>query len=134
MLRLGSLAALLFASACTLEYAPQASGTQTTPSTGSGLTDDAASGACEDRAIDVEALLASYCAGCHGNGNTVAGFRDVLQHERLIASGKIVPGRPAESQLYVFVETGFMPRTDRKPSTGEIAVLRAWIECGAPAW
>lgn len=147
----GVIAALLWAAGCALECAPEAGDSSTAQLRSAVLESEAEAGTeplelaeaeppleadeeCAGFALAVEALFTSYCAGCHGNGKAEGGFDAVLQHDELIASRRIVPAEPAASRVYVFVESGVMPRTERKPSADEIAVLRSWIECGAPAW
>src|SRR5262249_36978330 len=46
-----------------------------------------------------------------------------------------LPGQPDESELYQRVRDGEMPPKDQKPhpGPGDLAVLRQWIEAGAPA-
>src|SRR5262249_12706470 len=61
-------------------------------------------------------------------------FGYVLDRDKLIARGKVVPGSPSESELFQRVESGEMPPPGKGPRPGkdEIALLRRWIEAGAP--
>src|SRR5688572_11005461 len=53
-----------------------------------------ASDACSDRALEVEAMFEQRCASCHGPGKSQGGFGDILDRDRLVAQGKIVPRDP----------------------------------------
>lgn len=96
---------------------------------------DAATGACAQSAQRWLEIARTNCAACHGpNSPGRAGFSSVLDVEALIASGKVVPGAPASSPLYLKLSSGQMPppaRTQR-PSPADIADVKSWIECGAP--
>ncbi len=70
------------------------------------------------------ALIANYCSACHG---WASGYQDI------VAEGLIVPGKPSESRLFEYVESGYMPPSPPAPTTAEIEVLRAWIAAGAAA-
>jgi mono/diheme cytochrome c family protein len=77
-------------------------------------------------------VLRSRCAGCHGgDGNAKGGFGFVLDRDRLISRGKVVPGRSVESEVYQRVRDGEMP--PKKPlDDDEREALQAWIDAGAP--
>jgi hypothetical protein len=81
------------------------------------------------------AVLQTHCASCHGaDGKAKGGFDYVLDRERLVNRNKVVPGKAAQSQLFLRVRDGEMPPVGRKaPSADEIAVLERWIDAGAPA-
>jgi hypothetical protein len=90
-------------------------------------------------AVKAEALLRQHCASCHGPaGKAKGGFGYVLDRERLLARQKVVPGKPAESELYERVRTGEMPPKSATPyiapGASGLAVLKEWIDAGAPAW
>jgi mono/diheme cytochrome c family protein len=87
-------------------------------------------------AIKAQAVLKAYCARCHGeNGSAKGGFGYILDRDKLIARGKVVPGSPTGSELYERVQSGEMPPSGKnpRPSKDEVAALRQWIEAGAPA-
>src|SRR5262249_49553411 len=80
-------------------------------------------------------LLERYCQRCHGSGGPAkGGFDFVLDRERLIARNKIVPGKPAEAELYLRLIRGEMPPRGNapKPSPAEVSLLKDWIAVGAP--
>src|SRR5262249_2888810 len=56
--------------------------------------------------------------------------------DRLIAGDKIVPGKAAESVLYQRIHKGEMPPEGKKPrpNADDVALLRRWIDAGAPAF
>jgi mono/diheme cytochrome c family protein len=78
------------------------------------------------------------CAGCHGPDlpRPRGRFGYVLDLNRLAADReKIVPGRPAESELWALVEHDEMPPPDAprgRLTPSEKETVRAWIEAGAP--
>jgi mono/diheme cytochrome c family protein len=86
----------------------------------------------------VRGVFQAKCAGCHGPDlpRPRGRFGYVLDLKRLAADPeKIVPGRPAESELWALVEHDEMPPPDapRGPLTpAEKEAVRAWIEKGAP--
>lgn len=79
-------------------------------------------------------MLTQYCSSCHANGNAQGGFTDVLDVPAMIARSLIKPGEPVASRVYTFVDSGVMPRSDKKPTRAEIDLLGAWISCGASDW
>jgi hypothetical protein len=81
-----------------------------------------------------QAVLAARCVSCHGkDGSAKGGFGYALDRERLIARGKVVPGRAADSELFQRVRDGEMPPAGRPQLTAaERDALQAWIEGGAP--
>ncbi|HYT89974.1 MAG TPA: c-type cytochrome domain-containing protein, partial [Gemmataceae bacterium] len=87
-------------------------------------------------AVKAQAILKVYCHRCHGeNGSAKGKFSYVLDRDKLIARGKIVPGNATESELYQRVQSGEMPPSGKnpRPSKDDIATLREWIEAGASA-
>src|SRR6187551_2098301 len=92
----------------------------------------------------VDALLAKHCLDCHGNqepdGKLILETYTNLMHGG--ESGRaVVPGRNTESLLVQAVEIGLerdgkkkiMPPGKReKLKPDEIAVIKRWIDAGAP--
>lgn len=88
----------------------------------------------------VKPVLERNCVHCHSairlpgmpsldNTKTLAG---------LIGTGKlIVPGKPDQSRFYLVTtfsdtQTGAMPPTGHAMTGSEVAILREWIQVGAP--
>lgn len=83
-----------------------------------------------------QAILKSYCHRCHGqDGAAKGGFEYVLDRTRLLAGGKVIPGRSGESDVYQQMRDGTMPPPGQKPrpSAEEVELVRQWIDAGAPA-
>ncbi len=70
------------------------------------------------------AVIGKYCSACHGWATT---------YPEIVAEDRVVPGRPSESRLFDYVESGYMPPSPPAPSPAEIELLRAWIAAGAAA-
>ncbi len=96
-----------------------------------------------DFAREIRPLLSDNCFGCHGPdaGTRMAGLRLDRKEDALAARRRgaaIVPGKPAESLLYVRVaetnEARRMPplSSHKKLTPDQIATLKRWIEGGAP--
>jgi mono/diheme cytochrome c family protein len=91
-----------------------------------------------DRAAAVRAVFQSKCTGCHGPDlpKPQGRFGYVLDLKRLAADReKVIPGRPAESELWALVEHDEMPPSDSPhgpltPSQKE--TIRDWIAAGSP--
>jgi mono/diheme cytochrome c family protein len=82
-------------------------------------------------------VLQAHCAGCHGGGKVVrGGFGFVLDRDRLVGRSLVVPGKPNQSDLFLRIQQGEMPPPARKnrPNAAEVALLKRWIEAGAPAF
>src|SRR5437762_11061008 len=61
-------------------------------------------------------VLKANCYRCHGqDGVFEGGMNFILDPAKLIATKKIVPGKPDESKLYLRVTKGTMPPADQTP-------------------
>lgn len=81
-------------------------------------------------------VLKAHCSRCHGdNGSHKGGMDFILDRDRLVVRNKLVPGDPARSAVYQRTAAGEMPPEGAKPRPGaaDIAVLKQWIEAGAPS-
>ena len=79
-------------------------------------------------------ILRANCYRCHGqDGSVEGGMSYILDRDKLVGRKKIVPGDAAGSPLYKRVAAGKMPPPSEKvrPSEGEVAVLKQWIDGGA---
>jgi mono/diheme cytochrome c family protein len=88
-----------------------------------------------------QVILKTNCYRCHGQNDSVSGgFDHVLNPQRLLATKKVVPGKPDESKLYKqMVDQVMPPKKDadgnpvkQRPTKEEIAAIKEWIEAGAP--
>jgi mono/diheme cytochrome c family protein len=88
----------------------------------------------EDLPRRAQAILGAHCAACHGpGGSSKGGFDYLLDRDRLLARNQIVPGEPNDSPLLQRITHGEMPPGKRPRPTGEeLALLRRWIDAGAP--
>lgn len=81
----------------------------------------------------VKDILTRNCLRCHGgDGSDEGGVNYILEVRRLIARGKVVPGKPEESSLLARVKAGEMPADDDPLPQDEVNVLERWIAAGAP--
>ena len=85
---------------------------------------------------DIAPILKTHCFKCHGGEVRKAGL-DLRRRFTLIAGGDsgaaILPGKPERSLLIEMIDDGLMPPEDERPLSDEqVAVLRKWIELGAP--
>jgi mono/diheme cytochrome c family protein len=72
-------------------------------------------------------ILDARCVLCHGSGGSVQGsFGDILDVEKLKASGYVVPGSPGVSRLYTEIASGEMPPSGGL-SDAERDLIYRWI-------
>ncbi len=84
---------------------------------------------------DIRPILKAHCFDCHGEGEQLKGGLDVRLRRLLVAGGEsgsaIVPGKPEQGGLLKLVESGEMPKRDKKLTPAEVALIRSWIATGA---
>jgi len=78
-------------------------------------------------------LLNRRCFSCHGANGVARKNIFVLDRQRLVESGTIIPGN-TQSLLLRVVDSGSMPMGGPELTENEKDVLRRWIEIGAPDW
>ncbi len=92
-------------------------------------------------ANDVLPIFRQRCAECHGAEDENGEVRtevslNLLEYERVMAGSEfgtvIEAGDPANSFLLDMIVDGTMPEQGDPVPEEEIAVIRAWIEAGAP--
>jgi mono/diheme cytochrome c family protein len=89
-------------------------------------------------AEEARGVFKAKCAGCHGPDlpKPKAGFGYVLDLARVAANREmVIPGQPAESELWALVEHDEMPPADSPhgPLTAaQKEAIRSWIAAGAP--
>ncbi len=85
---------------------------------------------------DIRPILKAHCFDCHGEDGRREGGLDLRLRRLMVAGGDegpaIHPGQPADSRLLRLVESGEMPRRDRKLTPDQVAMIRDWIAAGAP--
>jgi WD40 repeat protein/mono/diheme cytochrome c family protein len=96
-------------------------------------------GPAADKAADLasraQTILKANCHRCHGqNGSLEGGFNYVLDRDKLVARKKVWPGQAEQSPLFKRIAGGKMPPAGEapRPSADDVAVLKQWIEAGAP--
>lgn len=93
------------------------------------------SGSSDELALQAKQILQTACYRCHGeSGRVEGGFNYVLNRDKLIAGGMIVPGDISAGKLLRRVNNESMPPRGESPrlTEQERAILEAWIEAGAP--
>ena len=87
-----------------------------------------------DVAREAQAILAESCYGCHGPQVQSAGLR--LDSREAALAKAVVAGEAAHSPLMARIEGGSgvvrMPLGSAPLSSAKIAVIRRWIDSGAP--
>jgi ABC-type uncharacterized transport system permease subunit len=80
------------------------------------------------------AVLQNHCASCHGpNGRAKGGFGFLFDRDQLVAHHLLVPGHADDSRLFQFAQMRAPPHGgDAPPDADDLAVLRRWIDDGAP--
>src|SRR5260370_27703183 len=90
-------------------------------------------------AKQVRPFLSRYCLECHNAKREEGGFNVETNKSILegIPSGPVlVAGKPNDSRIVAHVEgtdkPKMPPKTARQPKPEEVALVRAWIDAGAP--
>jgi mono/diheme cytochrome c family protein len=78
-------------------------------------------------------ILNRRCFACHGANGIARKNIFVLDRDRLVTSGIVVPN-DSTSLLLRLVESGVMPLGGPELTSTEKEALRNWIQTGAPAW
>jgi formylglycine-generating enzyme required for sulfatase activity len=91
----------------------------------------------EELAGKAREILRANCYRCHGQDGAIeGGFNYVLDPQQLVARRKVMPGSPERSKLYnrITDQSDPMPPAGEmiRPSQDQVALLKAWIETGAP--
>jgi tetratricopeptide (TPR) repeat protein/mono/diheme cytochrome c family protein len=91
----------------------------------------------QDLAKKALQVLKANCYRCHGqDGANEGGFNYVLDRRQLVSRRKVVPGEPAKSKILrrILNAVDPMPPAEEKvrPRPDDIALLKKWIEAGAP--
>ncbi|MDE2804640.1 MAG: hypothetical protein OXN18_05765 [Gemmatimonadota bacterium] len=114
------------------------------PGAGQAAVDVAALSGRQDTvsfAEDILPIFRQRCAECHGAEDENGEVRtevslNLLNYERVMMGSEfgtvIEAGDPANSFLLDMITDGTMPETGDPVPEEEIALIRAWIEAGAP--
>lgn len=86
----------------------------------------------------VSPLLRKHCGNCHNPDKATSDF-DVMTYQTLMAGGSsgeaVMPGSSDQSRLYkaiAHLEEPFMPPKSPKIPEADLAVIKKWIDLGAP--
>ncbi len=86
----------------------------------------------------VSPILRKHCGNCHNPDKATSDF-DVMTYQTLMAGGSsgeaIAAGSPDSSRLYkavAHIEEPFMPPKAPKIPEADLAIIKKWIELGAP--
>lgn len=84
---------------------------------------------------DIRPILKAHCFDCHGEGEKLRGGLDLRLRRFMVKGGNegpaIVPGKPDKSLLITMVQSGDMPKREKKLTPQEIDRLKKWIAAGA---
>lgn len=88
---------------------------------------------------DLQPVFRKHCYNCHAS-NVKIGSLDVETHSGLMRGGNqgpvVVPGKAGESRLYLTLTGAMepvMPMGGKRLGSGELEVIRKWIDAGARA-
>ena len=83
----------------------------------------------------VQAVFKAHCYRCHGqNGAIEGGLNYIADLSKLVARKKVLPGNADGSRLFKRIDEGTMPPPEEnpRPSPADIALVKKWIDAGAP--
>lgn len=80
-------------------------------------------------------IFAQRCTACH-NARMAKGRLNMETFANLMKGGEsggaVVPGKPAESLVVTMIEDGSMPKDADPLAPEQLAVIKKWVEMGAP--
>jgi hypothetical protein len=71
-------------------------------------------------------VIEQHCVGCHDSSG-LGGVSDILNTQKMIDDGFIIPGDPDQSSIYTLVENGSMPKS-YSLSSEEKSIIKSWVE------
>ncbi|HTU21449.1 MAG TPA: c-type cytochrome domain-containing protein [Gemmataceae bacterium] len=83
-----------------------------------------------------QAILKANCHRCHGRDGAVeGGLNYILDRDKLVARKKVLPGKAEQSPLFKRMAAAKMPPPGEqpRPSAAELAIIKQWIDAGAPS-
>jgi mono/diheme cytochrome c family protein len=91
----------------------------------------------EEIAAKARDIFQANCLECHGGKKTFGGVK-ILDRELLVSKDKIAPGSADDSLLFQLItakdETAMPPAGKTRLNADQVAVIKAWIAAGAPAF
>ena len=92
----------------------------------------------QDIAQQAYAILETHCIDCHGEFGSYTDAL-VIEYNALITERAVIPRNPQASELYMRMlgdtDTGSQMPLGKDPlSAQSIAIIRRWIDAGAPDW
>src|SRR5437763_7145918 len=74
---------------------------------------------------DIRPILKAHCFDCHGEGEKLKGGLDLRLRRLMLKGGDegpvIVPGKPDQSPLFKLIDSGKMPKREKKLTRDEVA-------------
>ena len=84
---------------------------------------------------DIRPILKAHCFDCHGEGEKLKGGLDLRLRRLMLQGGDdgpvIVPGKPEKSALFKAIDSGEMPKREKKLTRDQVAQIKKWIDSGA---
>jgi hypothetical protein len=84
---------------------------------------------------DIRPILKAHCFECHGEGEKLKGGLDLRLRRLMLKGGDdgpvIVPGKPDRSPLFRLIDSGEMPKRDKKLAREQVVLIKQWITTGA---
>ena len=84
---------------------------------------------------DIRPVLKAHCFECHGEGEKLKGGLDLRLRRLMLQGGDdgpvIVPGHAEKSALFKAVDSGEMPKRDKKLTREQVVLIKQWIDGGA---
>jgi len=84
---------------------------------------------------DIRPILKAHCFDCHGEGEKLKGGVDLRLRRLMLKGGDegpvLVPGKPDKSPLYKMVQSGEMPKREKKLTREQVEIIKQWIASGA---
>src|SRR4026207_1928548 len=84
---------------------------------------------------DIRPILKAHCFDCHGEGEKLRGGLDLRLRRLMLKGGDegpvVVPGKPEKSLLFKMVQSGEMPKRDKKLRAEQVPLIKDWMAGGA---
>src|SRR3954452_4115960 len=84
---------------------------------------------------DIRPILKAHCFDCHGEGEKLKGGLDLRLRRLMLKGGEdgpvIVPGKPNRSLLFKLVDSGEMPKRDKKLTREQVSLIKQCVATGA---